>query len=123
MSVLETAPAGFRQVALKYPPYSASRLLIANCPDRYASKYIRKDKIVSDSMNAARGSAIHYVLERITQSKVKKIDLTHLMIEKWIQEALAKHPVAYDQVKLIKDSCVMYAGNLSPYLNETTLCE
>lgn len=123
MSVLDTAPAGYRKLAVKYAPYSASRLIIASCPARYLSKYIHKDKIVSDSVNASRGSAIHYVLERISRAHVEKTELTPVIVDRWIQEALAKSPAAYDQVKLIKDAAVKYAGNVSPYLNETTLCE
>ena len=120
---VDSAPTGYRKINLKYGPYSASRLIIAQCPARFQSKYIFKDKIISDSIASARGSVIHYVLERITNKKVLGLTPSMTEIDLWLNEAMGQWPAAYVEIKIIKDAVGAYLGNPSPYMNETTKCE
>ena len=120
---LDNAPAGHLPIELKYGPYSASRLIVARCPSRFMSKYILKDKIISDTLASSRGSAIHEVLQKITEHHVTGTEITPKMLDGWIHEALGKFPAAYEQAKLVKDAAVAYVSNPSPYINQSTLCE
>lgn len=120
---LDSVPAGYLPASLKYGPYSASRLIVARCPSRFMSKYIIKDKIVSDTIASSRGSAIHEVLQKITEHRVNHEEITPKMLESWINEALGKFPAAYEQAKLVKDAATAYVANPSPYIQGTTLCE
>ena len=120
---LDVAPSGFRHIRLKYGPYSPSRLIIARCPARFHSKYILRDTIVSDTLASARGSAIHEVLQKISEARVQGQTLGAAQINRWVEESVGKYPASYEQIKLIKDAAAAYAGNPSPYLNETTTCE
>ncbi|NBO55754.1 MAG: PD-(D/E)XK nuclease family protein, partial [Actinobacteria bacterium] len=120
---LEAPPAGFLPVALKHAPYSASRLIVARCPARFMSKYILKDKIISDTLASARGSAIHEVLQKITEHRVRKEDFTPRQLDSWVHEAVGKFPAAYEQIKLVKEAAIAYTANPSPYINNTTKCE
>ena len=120
---LNAAPSGYHHVRLKYGPYSASRLIVARCPSRFQSKYVLRDSIVSDTLASARGSAIHEVLQRISEAHVQKTVITPQLLDRWVEEAVGKFPASYEQIKLIKESAAAYAGNPSPYLNETTRCE
>ena len=120
---LDAPPAGFLPVALKHAPYSASRLIVARCPARFMSKYILKDKIVSDTLASARGSAIHEVLQKITEYHVQREPISPKQLDSWVHEAVGKFPAAYEQIKLVKDASTAYAANLSPYINNTTKCE
>lgn len=120
---LETAPAGYQSISLKYGPYSASRLVVARCPARFQSKYIFKDRIIADTIASARGSAIHEVLQNISLAHIRKESVTPRQLNQWVEEAVSRNPAAYDQIKLVKDAANAYVGNISPYLNENTLCE
>lgn len=120
---LETAPAGYIPITLKYGPYSASRLIVARCPARFMSKYILKDKIISDTLASSRGSAIHEVLQKITEARVSGEDFSPKQLNAWVEEAVGKFPAAYEQIQLVKNAATAYAGNPSPYINKTTLCE
>lgn len=121
--VFQSAPQGFRHIRLKYGPYSASRLIVARCPARFQSKYVLRDSIVSDTLASARGSAIHEVLQKISEAHVQKLEIPAQLLNQWVEDAVSKFPAAYEQIKLVKDAAVAYAGNPSPYLNETTVCE
>ena len=120
---LDTAPSGYRHIQLKYGPYSASRLIVAKCPARFQSKYVLRETIVSDTLASARGSAIHEVLQKISEAHVRKSAVGTGELNHWVQEAVGRFPASYEQIKLIKDAAAAYAGNPSPYLNETTVCE
>lgn len=123
LPALDSPPEGFRHVKLKYGPYSASRLIVARCPARFHSKYILRDTIVADTLASSRGSAIHEVLQKISEAHVAKTALVANQINHWVEEAVGKYPAAYEQIKLVKDAASAYVGNPSPYLNETTVCE
>ena len=120
---LASAPQGYKHIQLKYGPYSASRLIVARCPARFHSKYILRDTVVSDTLASARGSAIHEVLQKISEAHVRKETLAGAQVNHWVEEAVGKYPASYEQIKLIKDAASAYVGNPSPYLNETTTCE
>jgi len=120
---LDAAPSGYRHIRLKYGPYSASRLIVARCPARFHSKYILRDTIVSDTLASARGSAIHEVLQRISEAHASRTPIGGSQVNRWVEEAVGKFPASYEQIKLIKDAASAYVGNPSPYLNETTVCE
>ena len=92
---LEQAPPGYSPIVLKFGPYSASRLIVARCPARFQSKYIFKDLIVSDAVAASRGSAIHEVLQHISESHVKGLKFSPGQLDGWINEAIGKYPAAY----------------------------
>jgi CRISPR/Cas system-associated exonuclease Cas4 (RecB family) len=113
----------FAPVKLKYAPYSASKLLVARCPARFQSKYIQRDKIVADSLNSARGSVIHEVLQKITEHHIARTEITPRQVEQWIEESIGRNPAAYEQIKLVKESALAYIGNVSPYLTKETYCE
>lgn len=123
MAALDTAPAGFSAIVLKYGPYSASKLLVARCPARFQGKYVLHDRVVGDSLNAARGSAIHWVLQQITEAQVAGTALTPVMVNAWVTEALGKYPAAYEQVKLVKDAAAAYVGNPPKRKGNVIMCE
>jgi PD-(D/E)XK nuclease superfamily protein len=120
---LDAAPSGHKHIKLKYGPYSASRLIVARCPARFHSKYILRDTIVADTLASARGSAIHEVLQRISEAHASRTAIAGTQVNRWVEEAVGKFPASYEQIKLIKDAASAYVGNPSPYLNETTRCE
>jgi hypothetical protein len=120
---LDSAPKGYLPVSLKYGPYSPSRLIVARCPARFQSKYIFKDKIVSDAIAASRGNAIHEVLKKITEHKVSETPVTTVILNEWVSAAVGKYPAAYDQIQMVKEAASAYAGNPCPYVNKSTLCE
>lgn len=120
---LDAPPAGYLPVSLKHAPYSASRLIVARCPSRFMSKYILKDRIVADTLASSRGSAIHEVLQKITEHHVAKETITPKQLNGWVEQAVGKYPAAYEQIKLVKDAAVAYSANPSPYINPTTKCE
>lgn len=118
-----TAPAGWAHRPVKYGPYSPSRLIVARCPMRFFGQYIRKDRAVTASVNAARGSAIHHVLAKITGvlmlgDKIKPSD-----INQWVSEAIGIYPAAYEQVDMVRGAANAYVSNPSPYMNKSTSCE
>lgn len=120
---LQAAPAGFTRVQLKYGPYSASKLNVARCPARFQGKYILKDTIVADTLAAARGSAIHFMLEKISQARIAGEQLTTKKVDDLLAEAIGKFPAAYAQVDIVKRAAGAYIGNPSPYLSQETHCE
>ena len=120
---LEQAPAGYNPIKFKYGPYSASRLIVARCPSRFYSKYVIKDKIVSDSIASAKGSAIHEVLQKITESRVKKEEITPKQLDEWVSKAVGKHPASYEQVGLISEAARAYVATPCPYVRDNTICE
>ncbi len=121
---LNSVPDSYSLTELKYGPYSASRLIVARCPARFMSKYIRRDLIVSDALASSRGSAIHEVLQKITEKRLTEGGtITPKELDAWVSEAVGRYPASYEQANLIKESCTAYIGNPSPYANEDTLCE
>lgn len=123
MRLVSSAPSGYSPVTLKYGPYSASRLIVARCPARFASKYIRKDKIISDTVASARGSAVHYIFEHLGRVRAKGEVPTRSQIEQWTSEAMAQFPAAYSEVKMVMEATNCYLANPSPYANATTVTE
>ena len=120
---LNSVPDNYSLIELQYGPYSASRLIVARCPARFMSKYIRRDLIVSDALASSRGSAIHEVLQKITERNTAGEEISPMELVDWVSEAVGKFPASYEQAYLIKEACVAYIGNPSPYANEDTLCE
>lgn len=121
--IYETAPAGFSRVKLAYGPYSPSRLIVAKCPQRFYGQYIRKDQSVTNSVAAARGSAIHEILEKITKKHVAHEPILIDEFNNWVSEAIGKFPAAYEEAGKIKKAAGAYAGNPSPYITNETQCE
>lgn len=123
MQALDAAPAGFSHVPHRYGPYSASKLIVARCPARFQGKYVLKDRIIADSLNASRGSAIHFVLEQIDLARIAAQEITPVQLNQWVERALGMYPAAYDQVKLVKDAATTYISNPPKYLGQKTNCE
>lgn len=121
--LLVTAPTGYSPVMLKHGPYSPSRLIVARCPARFQGRYILKDQSVSDSVNAARGSAIHEIFEKMDKVRVTGQPVTLAMTQSWLAEALGKYPAAYHQVDLVRRATNAYAANPGKYMSTTTQCE
>lgn len=98
---------------LKYGPYSPSRLDLASCPYAFYHSYVapreeRPSKIASLAQD--RGSAIHLVLERITQRMCQDKDasFSSAEIHKWVAEAIEQHPAAYQETGLIIEMAKLY---------------
>jgi hypothetical protein len=123
MRLVNLAPEGYSHIQLKYGPYSASRLIVARCPARFESKYVRKDKIVSDTVASARGSAVHYVFEMIGKVRAEGKVPTRAQIDTWLSEAATKHPAAYSEIKMVMEATNAYLANPSPYANNSTITE
>jgi hypothetical protein len=117
-------PPNFKHRKLNYGPYSPSKLLVAQCPARFQGKYVLKDRIVGDSINAARGSAIHQVLEKITLATLGEVrtPITSQILNDWVVEAVTMYPAAYDQIKLVRDACSAYITNPPKFVGEVR-CE
>lgn len=116
-------PKGFIRRPVKYGPYSPSRLVAAMCAQRFFGQYVRKDRSVTSSVNSARGSAIHLVLSQITKHLMEGSLITPTLISKWVTDSIALHPMAYEQVDLVRASANAYLSNPSPYMNKDTNCE
>lgn len=123
MHALDSVPTGFARVPLKFGPYSSSKLQVARCPERFRCKYILRDKIVSDTIASSRGSAIHLILQRITEARIAGITISSINIDQWISEAMGIFPAAYAQIDMVKRAASAYIGNPSPYLAPATHCE
>ena len=123
MKLVQTPPSGYIQRVFNYGPYSPSRLIAGKCPARFFAQYVRKDKIVSQTLASARGSAIHEVLEKITKSRQANDILTTKQVNDWVTEAVGRHPAAYSQIDLIKEAADAYVRTPSPYVNSTTQVE
>jgi PD-(D/E)XK nuclease superfamily len=119
----QTPPAGLKYCPVKYGPYSPSRLIVARCPQRFFGQYIRKDRAIGASLNAARGTAIHHVLSKITHALKDKMPLTPAIVANWVSEAVGLWPASYAQIDLIKGAANAYISNPSPYMNKETNCE
>lgn len=119
----DAQPAGFIRPALNHGPYSPSRLLVAKCPARFFGQYIRKDKSIGHSSNAARGSAIHDVFSKITAAHRDGERLNPVLVSRWVNEAVGLFPAAYEQIDLIKCAADAYIGNPCPYMSKNTECE
>jgi hypothetical protein len=111
MHALDTIPVGFEPLKLEHAPYSASKLLVASCPARFQGRYVLKDRIIADTHAAARGSAIHLVLEYITRAWLNEETITPEIINRWVEESIGKFPAAYDNIKMVKDAAVRYLAN------------
>lgn len=118
--IVETPPAGYLPVVLKFGPYSASKLLTARCPARFQGRYVYKDQVISESINAARGSAIHYVLERMD---IARLEGRAANVGDLVSEAIGQFPAAYTQADLVRKSAGVYSGNPSPYFTKDTKLE
>lgn len=123
MELYQEAPKGYVLRPVKYGPYSPSRLIVGRCPARFFGQYIRKDRAIAATVNAARGSAIHQVFSKITEARLQSINLTPGMVSNWIQSAVAAFPAAYEQVDLIRRASDAYISNPSPHLTDETYCE
>lgn len=123
MRYVTTPPDGYSHVKLKYGPYSASRLIVARCPARFESKYIVKEKIISDTVASARGSAVHFVFEQMGRVKAAGQAPTKTQIEGWIGQAVAMFPAAYSEITMVTEAVNAYIANPSPYANSTTETE
>lgn len=119
----QTPPAGYVLRSVKYGPYSPSRLIVARCPHRFFGQYIRKDRAVTATVNAARGNAIHHALSKITASLQNGEKITPKGVELLVQEAVGLFPAAYEQIDLVRGAANAYLSNPSPYLNAGTSCE
>lgn len=121
--LVKEIPPGFKEVTVKYGPYSPSKLITARCPQRFFGQHIRGDRNVGYSVAAARGNAIHDVCAQITHYRSKGLSIPSGQIALWVSEAVGKYPAAYDQVDLVTQAANSYSGNPSPHVNETTHCE
>jgi hypothetical protein len=123
MPVLDTPPPGFKKIDLKFGPYSASKLNTGNCPARFEGKYIRRDRVIADRVNAARGTAVHWVLEQIAKKRVAGETITPVDIDKWIAESIGKSPAAFGQIDAVREAVHASLKKPSPYLNSKSQLE
>jgi len=123
MILVPTPPAGYSVRSAQYGPYSPSRLITAKCPARFFGQYIRKDRVVGYKLAADRGSAIHFVLSKITEHRQMEVIPTPKQVEDWISVAVGMFPAAYAQIDVVKGAADAYMKNPSPYVNKTTFCE
>lgn len=84
---------------LKYGPYSPSRLETSICGLNFWNQYINPDRPKEKSVGSLpqeRGSAVHEVLEKITQAMVvdKNACFSEAQIREWVSEAVRAHPVS-----------------------------
>lgn len=105
---------------LKYGPYSPSRLDTATCGYAFKRQYIDGDSRAARTENLpqARGSAVHEVLEKMTQQMCATPDRTFSepQIRQWVTEAVTRHPAAYQDVGEIIEMCRLYALKPPPML-------
>lgn len=99
--------------ALKYGPYSPSRLDTAMCPYAFYHAYIApKEESPSKIASLAqdRGSAIHLVLEQITKQLCANPNatFTNEQLRDWVTEAVTEHPAAYQEAGLILEMARLY---------------
>lgn len=116
-------PVGYTQRMMKFGPYSPSRLIAAKCPQRFYGQYVRQDKVVSHTLAASRGSAIHDVFSKITARMITKQAIMPSEMDLWVSEAIGKYPAAYQQADMIHAAAAAYIAKPSPYMNEHTKCE
>lgn len=109
---------------IKYGPYSPSRLTTATCPYLFHKTYIEKDPTTRiQGVAAARGAAVHEVLENMTkvmlqQESGKEANFTKEMIRTYVTDAIHNNPVAYSEVADITDMAIKYAQNPPPMLTK-----
>lgn len=119
----ETVPQGYDLRMMKFGPYSPSRLIAAKCPQRFYGQYVRQDQVVSHTLAASRGSAIHEVLSKITMRTIAGKAIMPSEVDLWVSEAVGKFPAAYQQSDMIHGAAAAYIAKPSPYMNKDTLCE
>lgn len=100
-------------IRLQYGPYSPSRLDSGVCGFAFHKQYVdpaRKSRPRTENLPQARGSAVHEVFERITQTLIDKPD--HIFnpnqVKEWVVEAVQRHPAAYQEIPDILEMCRKY---------------
>jgi hypothetical protein len=102
----------------KYGPYSPSRLDTGVCGFAFNKRYIEKRQEI-ESLPAARGSAIHEVLEKVTKRLVTGNCVFNAdEVRAWVVEAVNNHPTAYQEVDSITDMVKLYVQRPPSVLTE-----
>src|SRR5690606_14186785 len=93
-------------IRLKYGPYSPSRLDTGVCGYAFYKQYVdpeRKSRPRTENLPQARGSAVHEVFEKITETLVE--NPSHVFdpfkVKDWVVESVQRHPAAYQEVSEI----------------------
>jgi hypothetical protein len=107
---------------LKYGPYSPSRLETATCPFAFYNQYIDKTKLKQrgEGVAQARGSVVHEVFETMTRLMIDQPGRSfhEQEIQKWVVEAINKHPAAYQETDEILGMARLYARKPPEQLNK-----
>lgn len=95
---------------LKYGPYSPSRLDTGICPFAFNNLYINPDPnfVKQENLPQARGSVVHEIFEEITKSFIQRKNFTKEDIRKLVQNAIIKHPAAYQETDEIIKMVELY---------------
>lgn len=114
---------------LKYGPYSPSRLETATCGYAFKRQYIDREPGLRhlESLPQARGSAVHEVLEKMTQrmcgAGVPSVEgllgeatFAEHELKAWVTEAVIRHPAAYSDVAEIMEMVRLYSQKRPPLL-------
>lgn len=109
-------------IRLKYGPYSPSRLDTGVCGYAFYKQYVdpeRKSRPKTENLPQARGSAVHEVFEKITETLVENPTTVFnpMDVKQWVVEAVQRHPAAYQEVPEILEMCRKYI-NKPPQLEE-----
>lgn len=112
---------------LQYGPYSPSRLETATCGYAFRKQYIdnRGHKRTVGSLPQERGSAVHEVLEKITQrlTEDRNAHFDKRELIAWVSEATNKYPVAYQDTRDILEMVKLYIAKPPPVLTSDAQTE
>jgi len=105
--------------AIKYGPYSPSRLDTAACPLRFKRQYIDKDLGDTSSDQSRRGNVVHETLEQITKGWLASKPLSWPDVEKILASKLTEYRITNgDDVKLCVAAARCYMENPPSGLDE-----
>lgn len=112
---------------IKYGPYSPSRLDTARCPYSFYRQYLdpeRPQERGPGSLAQERGSALHEILEKITQQMCRKeTEFTGQQLREWTAEAIQKYPAAYEESGEILEMAKLYIRKPPKMLTEDAQTE
>lgn len=115
---------------LKYGPYSPSRLETATCPYSFYRQYVDTETRVkrTEGVAQARGSVVHEVFEKITESirmaaSGKEVRISPGSLQTWVAQAITRHPAAQQEVREILDMVTLYVNKPPKVLTENAAVE
>jgi hypothetical protein len=99
---------------LKYGPYSASRLQVAECGYAFHKIYVTKEVEGRSTAQSDRGNVIHEVFEKIAEAKHNDEPLEKEDIDNLIQKYLNSYPAAVQEMNMIQQQCYRFAESELP---------